>query len=40
MTVTHEDIRYEISNGAATITINHPDKYNALRVRNCEELSR
>lgn len=32
------DIGYEIKNGVATITINRPDRYNALRSRTVDEL--
>jgi enoyl-CoA hydratase/carnithine racemase len=30
MTVTYEEIRYEVDTGVATITINRPDQLNAL----------
>ena len=32
------DIKYQISDGVATITINRPDRYNALRGRTVDEL--
>lgn len=35
---TYEDILYEERNGAAHITINRPDKYNAFRGKTVEEL--
>lgn len=34
----YQDIRYEVDNGVATITINRPDKYNAFRGLTCDEL--
>ena len=30
MTLTYEEIRYEVDTGVATITINRPDQLNAL----------
>jgi 2-ketocyclohexanecarboxyl-CoA hydrolase len=35
---TYEDILYEERNGAAHITINRPDRYNAFRGKTVEEL--
>ena len=34
----YTDILHEIRGGAAWITINRPDKYNAFRGQTCEEL--
>ncbi len=33
-----EDVLYCSAAGVATITINRPEKYNALRGRTCDEL--
>lgn len=37
-TMTYEDILYDIRGGAAWITINRPDKYNAFRGQTVDEL--
>lgn len=34
------DVRYEIDNGIARITINRPEVYNAFRAATCEQLIR
>src|SRR5436190_7921418 len=34
------DVRYEVENGLATITINRPDRMNAFRARTVDELIR
>src|SRR6476619_6063041 len=38
MSQTFEDIRYEIDGPVAVVTINRPDRYNAVRGRTGEEL--
>jgi len=37
-TQTYTDLLYEEKDGAATITINRPEKYNAFRGITCDEL--
>ena len=34
----YTDIQYSVKNGAATIAINRPEKYNAFRGHTCEEM--
>lgn len=36
--MVYEDILFDVADGAAKITINRPDKYNAFRGKTCEEL--
>ncbi len=36
--MNYEDILYEVKNGAAYVTINRPDVFNAFRGQTCEEL--
>jgi 2-ketocyclohexanecarboxyl-CoA hydrolase len=36
--MSYDDILYDVTDGAATITINRPDKMNAFRGQTCEEL--
>jgi len=37
-TTDYEDIRYEVDEHAAIVTINRPDRYNAFRAKTVEEL--
>ena len=37
-TTDYEDIRYEVEEHAAIVTINRPDRYNAFRAKTVEEL--
>ena len=34
------DVRYEIENGIARITINRPEVYNAFRAETCEQFNK
>lgn len=34
----YQDILFDVNKGAAYITINRPEKYNAFRGKTCEEL--
>ena len=34
------DVRYEVENGLAWITINRPERYNSFRARTVDELIR
>ncbi len=36
--MNYEDILYEVKNGAAYVTINRPEVFNAFRGQTCEEL--